>query len=127
MNVDVVDDTMRDLDPFSLAPKALVLYPKPLVVREVLNFPDSSEVPAHIIFDDRDSNPNESKLNFDLNSLPQQRKGKKQLPRSLDATFDVGTTSDPPNTQNKDKERPSTTRRGREGTGKKDKERATLA
>ena len=32
MNVEVVDDTMRDLDPFSPAAKALLLYPQPLIV-----------------------------------------------------------------------------------------------
>ena len=78
-------------------------------------------------FDDRDSDPNEPELNFDLDPMPQWRKRKKQLLRSFDASFDVGTTSTPPNTQSKDKEGPSTARRGREGTGMKDKERATLA
>ena len=47
--------------------------------------------------------------------------------RSLDASFDVGAASAPSNTRSKDKEGPSTGRRGREGTAKKDKERPTLA
>ena len=42
MNVEVVDDTMRDLDPFSVAPKALQLSPLRLAVREVVDFWDSS-------------------------------------------------------------------------------------
>ena len=58
MNVDVVDDTMLDLDPFSLAPKAFVHYSQSLAVREVSDFPDSSQVPANSTFDDRDSDPN---------------------------------------------------------------------
>ena len=66
MNVDVVDDTMQDLDPFSLAPKALVLCPQPLAVQEVSDFPDSSQVPTDNTFDDRDSDSNEPELNFDL-------------------------------------------------------------
>ena len=66
-------------------------------------------------------------MNIDLDPLPQWRKGKSRLRRSLDASFDVAATSAPPNTRSKDKEGPSTARRGREGTGKKDKERATLA
>ena len=37
MNGDVVDDTMRDLDPFSLPPKDLVLCPQPLAVQEVID------------------------------------------------------------------------------------------
>ena len=36
MNDDVVDDTMRDLDPFSPPPKDLVLCPHPLPIREVI-------------------------------------------------------------------------------------------
>ena len=66
MNVDVVDDTMRDLDPFSPASKALVLCPQPLAVWEVPDFPDSSQVSADNTFDDRDLDPNEPELNFDL-------------------------------------------------------------
>ena len=57
---------MQDLDPFSLAPKALVLCPQPLVVWKVPNFPNSSHVPADNTFDDQDSHPNEPELNFDL-------------------------------------------------------------
>ena len=66
MNVDVVDDTMRDLDPFNLVSKALVLCPQPLAVRKVPDFPDSSQVPVDSTFDDRDSDPNKPELNFDL-------------------------------------------------------------
>ena len=124
MNVDVVNDTMEDLDLFSPASKALVLCPQPLAVPEVI---DLDLVHTDNTFDDRDSNPNEPELNFDLDPVPQQRKGKKRLPRSLDASFDVGTALAPLNIQSKDKEGPSTARRGREGTGRKDKERATLA
>ena len=58
---------------------------------------------------------------------PGSRKGKKRLPRSLDASFDMATASVPPNTRSKDKDGPITARRDREGIGKKDKERATLA
>ena len=125
MNVEVVDDTMRDLDSFSPTPKALVLCLQPLAVQEVPNFPDSSQVPLDNTFDDWDSDPNEPELNFnlyegltskavneeviDLDPVPQwrssaerrdsanlgSRKGKKQLPWSLDASFDVGTASAP--------------------------------
>ena len=147
---------MQDLDPFNLASKALVLCPQPLIVQEVPDFPDSSQVPVDNTFDDWDSDPNEPELNFnlheglagkvvneeiiDLDLVPQRRssaerrdlanlgswKGKKRLPRSLDASFDVGTALASPNTQSKDKEGPSTAKMGREGTGRKDKERATL-
>ena len=55
------------------------------------------------------------------------RKGKKQLPWSFDACLDVDIASAPPNTRSKDKEGPSIARRGREGIGTKDKEKATLA
>ena len=74
-----------------------------------------------------DSHLNDSNVNVDEDPLPQQRKGKARLRRSLDASFDVGAASTPPNTQSKDKEGPSTARRGREGIGRKDKERPTLA
>ena len=124
MNVDVVDDTMRDLDPFSPAPKALVLCSQPLVVWEVI---DLDPMHAECTFDDWDSDPNEPELNFDLDLVPQRRKRKKRLPQSLDASFDVGTASAPPNTRSKDKEGPNTAKRGMEGIGRKDKERATLA
>ena len=156
MNVDVVDNTMRNLDLFSLAPKALVLCPQSLSVREVSDFPNSSQVPEDNTFDDQDSDPNEPELKFDLHEglsgkvvnevidldlVPQRRsfaerrdsanlgsrKEKKRLPRFLDASFDMGIASAPPNTQSKDKEGPNTAKRGKEGTGKKDKERATLA
>ena len=75
----------------------------------------------------RDSNLNDPDVNVDDNPLPQWRKGKACLQRSLDASFNVGVASAPPNTRSKDKEGPSTARRGREGTGRKDKERPTLA
>ena len=55
------------------------------------------------------------------------RKEKKQLLGSFDASFDLGTTLAPPNTQSKDKEGPSTAKRGRKGTGRKGKERSILA
>ena len=105
---------------------------------------------------DKESDPTEVELNLDLyeglsdkvvnevpiqlDSVPQQmssterwdvatlglRKGKKRLPRSLDASFDLGTTLVPPSTRSKDKEGPSTARRGREGTKRKGKEKTTL-
>ena len=106
-------------------------------------------MPLDSTFDDRDSDPNKPKLNFDLyeglasntvneevidfDLVPQQRssakrwdsanlgsrKGKKQLLWFLDASFDMDIASALPNTRR--------TRRGREGTSRKDKERATLA
>ena len=124
MNDDVVDDTMRDLDPFSPPPKDLVLCPQHLAVREVI---DLDSVLGDINVQGRDSDPNEPDVNVDEDPLPQRRKGKLRLRRSLDACFDVSAASAPPNKRSKDKEGPSTTRRGREGTGKKDKERSTLA
>ena len=114
MNVDVVDDTMRDLDPFNLVPKALVLCPQPLAVREVI---DLDPVYGDSTFDDRDFDPNELELNVDLDLLPQQRKGKKQLPQSLDASYGIGAASAPPNTRSKNKEGPSTARRGQTPQG----------
>ena len=74
-----------------------------------------------------DSNFNDPDVNVDDDPLPQRRKGKAQLRWSLDASFDVGAASAPPNTRSKNKEGPSTARRGREGTARKDKERPTLA
>ena len=124
MNDDVVDDTMRDLDPFSPPPKELVLCPQPLAVQEVI---DLDSVPGDSVVHGRDSDPNEPDVNVDEDPLPQRRKGKSRLQRSLDASFDVGAASAPPNTRSKDKEGPSTARRGRESTGRKDKERPTLA
>ena len=83
-------------------------------------------MPLDSTFDDRDSDPNEPEFNFDLyeglvgkaineevidlDAVPQWRssierqdsanlgswKGKKQLPRSFDASFDVSTASAPP-------------------------------
>ena len=119
-----VDDTMRDLDSYSPAPKALVLCLQPLAIWEVI---DLDPVQADSTFDDWDFDPNEPKLNFDLDLVLQQWKEKKRLPRSLDASFDVGAALAPPNTRSKDKEGPSTARKGREGIGRKDKEKATLA
>ena len=124
MNVDVVDDTMKDLDPFSPAPKELVLCPQLLAVREVI---DLDSVHGDSIVADWDFDPNKPDLNVDLDPVPQRRKGKSRLRRSIDASFDVGAASAPPNTRSKDKEGPCTARRGREGTGREDKERATLA
>ena len=124
MNDEVGDDTMRDLDPFSPPPKELVLCLQPLAVREVI---DLDLVPGDSNVHGWDSDPNEPDINVDEDPLPQRRKGKSRLRRSLDASFDVGAASTPPNTRSKDKKGPSTTRRGREGTGKKDKERPTLA
>ena len=124
MNDEVVDDTMRDLDLFSPPPKELVLCPQPLAVWEVI---DLDSVPGDSNIYGRDSNPNEPKVNVDEDPLPQRRKGNLRLQRSLDASFDVGAASAPPNTRSKDKEGPSTARKGREGIGRKDKEKPTLA
>ena len=66
MNVEVVDDTIWDLDLFSPASKALVLCPQSLAIREVPNFPDSSHVLLDSTFEDWDFDPNELELNFDL-------------------------------------------------------------
>ena len=55
------------------------------------------------------------------------RKGKKQLPRSLEAAFDLGTILIPPNTRSKVKEGSNIKKRVREGTRKKVKEKTTLA
>ena len=99
---------------------------------------------------DKESDLSQLELNLNLyeglsnkavNEVPQQmssaerrdlanlglRKGKKQLPRSLDASFDLGTASAPVNTRSKDKEGPSTTKKDMEGSGRKEKERTTLA
>ena len=57
-----------------------------------------TQVLANNTFDDRDSDPNEPELNFDLDLVSQRRKEKKRLPRFLDASFDVGTPLTPPNT-----------------------------
>ena len=124
INDDVVDDTMRDLVPFSPPPKELVLCSQPLAVREVI---DLDSVPGDSNVHGRDSNPNKPDVNVDEDPLPQRRKGKSQFRQSLDAFFDVGATSGPPNTRSKDKEGPSTAWRGKEGTNRKDKERLTLA
>ena len=73
MNVDVVDDIMRDLDPFSSAPKELVLYPQPLLVWEVIDL-DSVHRDSKVDYQDFD--PNEPDLNVDIDPMPQPRKGK---------------------------------------------------
>ena len=70
---------------------------------------------------------NDPDVNVGDDPLPQQRKGKAQFRRSLEASFDVGAASALPNTRSKDKEGPSTAKKGREGTARKDKERFTLA
>ena len=74
-----------------------------------------------------ESDLNDPDVNVGDNPLPQQRKGKARFRRSLEASFDVGAASAPPNTRSKDKEGPSTARKGREGTARKEKERPTLA
>ena len=66
MNVEVVDDTMQNLDPFSPTPKALLLYPQPLAVREMADFRDSSQVALDCTSHDQDSDPNEPELNLDF-------------------------------------------------------------
>ena len=124
MNDEVVDNILRDLDPFSPPPKDLVLCPQPLVVREVT---DLDSMPGNSNVHGGDSNLNDPDVNVDDDPLPQRRKGKARLRRSLDASFNVGAASAHPNTQSKDKKKPSTARRGKEGTTKKDKERLTFA
>ena len=124
MNDEAVDDTMRDLGSFNPPPKDLVLCPLPLAVREIIDL-DSVRSDSNV--HGGDSNVNDPDVNGGDDPLPQRRKGKARLRRSLDASFDVGAASAPPNTQSKDKEGPSTAKRGREGTGRKDKERPTLA
>ena len=66
MNVEVVDNTMQDLDPFSPAPKALQLSPQPLTVRKVADFRDSSQVVVDSISHNKDSDPTKQELNVDL-------------------------------------------------------------
>ena len=124
MNDEVVDDAMRDLDPFSPPPKDLVLCPQPLAVRKVIDL-DSVHGDSNV--HGRGSNLNDPDVNVGDDPLQQRRKGKVRLRQSLDASFDVGAASAPPNTRIKDKEGPSTARRGREGTARKDKEKPTLA
>ena len=72
MNDDIVDNTMRDLDPFSPPSKDLVLCPQPLAVREVI---DLDSVPGDNNVHGRDSDPNEPNVNVDEDPLPQRRKG----------------------------------------------------
>ena len=85
---------MRDLDPFSPPSKDLVLCPQPLEGWEVI---DLDSVPRDSNVHGRDSDPNEPDVNVDEDPLPQWRKGKSRLRRSLDACFDVGAASAPPN------------------------------
>ena len=75
----------------------------------------------------RESDLNNPDINVGDDPLPQQRKGKARFRRSLEASFDVGAASAQPNTRSKDKEGPSTARKGREGTARKEKERPTLS
>ena len=124
MNDEVVDDALRDLDPMSPPPKDLILCPQPLAIWEVI---DLDSVRSDNNVHGGDSNINDPDVNVGDHPLPQRRKEKARLRRSLDASFDVGATSALPNTRSKDKEGPSTAKRGREGTARKDKERPTLA
>ena len=124
MNDEVVDDAMRDLDPMSPPPKDLVLCSQPLAVWEVIDL-DSVHGDSNV--QGGESNLNDPDVNVGDDPLPQRGKGKVRLRRSLDASFDDGAASAPPNTRSKGKEGPSRTRKGREGTGRKDMERPTLA
>ena len=124
MNDEVVDDALRDLDPMSPPPKDLVLCPQPLAVREVIDL-DSVQSDSNV--HGGDSNVNDPDVNVGDDPLPQRRKGKARLRWSLDASFDVGAASAPPNTRSKDKEGPSMAKRDREGSARMDKERPTLA
>ena len=124
MNDKVVDDAMRGLDLMSPPPKDLVLCPQPLVVREVI---DLDLVHGDNNVQGREADLNDPDVNVSDDPLPQQRKGKARFRRSLEASFDVSGASAPPNTRSKDKEGPSTARKGRKGTARKDQERPTLA
>ena len=124
MNDEVVDDAMRDLDAMSPPSKDLVLCPQPLVVQEVI---DLDSVHGDSSVHGGESNVNDPDVNVGDDPLPQRGKGKARLRRSFDASFDVGAASVPPNTRSKGKEGPSAVRRGKEGIGRKDKERPTLA
>ena len=104
MNDEVVDDALRDLDLMSPPPKDLVLCPQPLVVRKVIDL-DSMRSDSNI--HGGDSNVNDPDVNVGDNPVPQRRKGKAQLRRSLDASFDIGAALAPSNTRSKDKEGPS--------------------
>ena len=123
MNDEVVDNAMRDLDPISPPPKDLVLCPQPFAVWEVIDL-DSVHGDSNV--QGGESDLNDPDINVGDDPLPQQRKGKARFRRSLEASFDVGAASAPPNTRSKDKEGPSTARKGREGTARKEKERPTL-
>ena len=118
INDEVVDDAMRDLDSMSPPPKDLVLCPQPLAVREVIDL-DSVHGDSNV--QGGESNLNDPDVNVGDDPLPQRRKGKARFRRSLEASFDVGAASAPPNTRSKDKEGPSTARKGREGTTRKEK------
>ena len=124
MNDEVVDDAMKDMDLMSPPPKDLVLCPQPLAVQKVINL-DSVHGNSNI--QGGESNLNDPDVNVGDDPQPQRRKGKARFRRSLEASFDVDAASAPPNTRSKDKEGPSTARKGREGTVRKDKERPTLA
>ena len=124
MNDEVVDDVMRDLDPMSPPPEDLILCPQPLAVREVI---DLDSVHGANNVQGGESNLNDPDVNVGDDPLPQRGKGTARLPRSLNASFDVGVASAPPNTRSKGKKGPSWARKGGEGTGRKDMERPTLA
>ena len=124
MNDEVVDNAMKDLDPMSPPPKDLVLCPQPLAVREVI---DLDSVHGDNNVQGGEADLNDPDVNVGDDPLPQRRKEKARFRRSLEASFDMGVASAPPNTWSKDKEGPSTGRKGREGTARKDKERSTLA
>ena len=117
MNDEVVDDAMRDSDPMSPPPKDLVLCPQPLAVQEVIDL-DSVQGDSNV--QGGESNLNDPNVNVGDDPLPQQRKGKARFRRSLEASFDMGAASALPNTWSKDKEGPSTARKGREGTARRD-------
>ena len=101
MNDEVVDDAMRDLDPMSPPPKDLVLCLQPLVVLVVIDL-DSVHGDSNV--QGGESDLHDPDVNVGDDPLPQQRKGKARFRRSLEASFDVGAASVPPNTRSKDKE-----------------------
>ena len=115
---------MKDFDPMSPPPKDLVLCPQPLAVWEVIDL-DSVHGASNV--QGGESNLNDPDVNVGDDPMSQRGKGKARLRRSLDASFDDGVASAPPNTRSEGKEGPSRARKGREGTGRKDMERPTLA
>ena len=149
MNVEVVDNTIRDLDLFSPASKPVQWSLQSKAIEEVDDFRDLSEVALDNTLDVKYYDPTEQKINMDLYEglsdkvvtkiaiqfdpvlqqlkSPQHRdlanlglrKRMKQLAQSFDTILNINIVLVPPNTQNKDKEGPSTEKIGRKGIGRK--------